>query len=61
VTVPIQFLFTKCTGTTGNIEWHEDMVAYFQVLNIGANFFDNTGKLMPKGHTHPGIGHKTMI
>lgn len=61
MTIAVQLLLAECTASAGNVKGDHHMVAVLQLLNSGANFFYNSGKLMAERCAYTRIRYQTVI
>src|SRR4051812_49235135 len=59
--VSVKLLLAKSTFATSYIKRDYNIIAHFQLMYIGANFFYHANKLVAKGRPNPRIGHQAIV
>src|SRR5690606_36134919 len=56
-----EHLLGKTTFTTGNVKWHDDVVAHFYTHNGRAQRLCYSYKFVAAGRAHPGLWYQSMV
>jgi hypothetical protein len=61
VAVAVQPLLAEDARPAGYVEWHQDVVADFQLLHVLAELLHHAGELVAERHPHSGIRNGAVV